>query len=157
KPEPATLAPTKPPPASDNQQPIWGAEQSQVAFEKCARSDVVTETVPVIPTKAPLSPHSSISPDQRGKVPGRCTRDGWTGFPKWREQEATAAECEQWGKWGASGGFQGRWYPGLDIDVEDEKLAEYAERIAFKHFGSGPVRIRAGSSRRLIVYRRPED
>jgi hypothetical protein len=91
-------------------------------------------------------------------VPGKRRSDGkWMGFKDWPKHQATVADCKQWILDGANGGQQGRLYPGLDIDVEDAKVAAFAEELAIKRFGDAPVRVRAGSSRRLLVYRQPKD
>jgi hypothetical protein len=117
-----------------------------------------TELLPIIPPNAPLAGNTKVQPENRGKVPGKRNSDGtWNGFKSWPKHQATVADCKQWTIWGASGGLQGRLYLGLDIDVEDEETAAYAEQLAIRCFGPAPVRIRAGSARRLLLYRQPKD
>lgn len=41
----------------------------------------------------------------------------------------------------------------IDIDVDDPKMASHIECEAVRLFGTGPVRIRSGTSRRLILYK----
>jgi Family of unknown function (DUF5906) len=115
-----------------------------------------SELLPIIPPGASLGPMSKINPKMLGKVPG--TRDDaslWNGLTgSWaKELHTTRANCEAWDKMGAGIGMQGRIFPGLDIDVEDEKLSIELTALAVETIGDAPIRIRDESNRRLLMYR----
>jgi hypothetical protein len=65
------------------------------------------------------------------------------------------SDLKRFDGWGASVGLQTRHFPALDIDVEDDDLATAIEEWARKYLGPAPVRFRAGSPRRLMLYRAP--
>jgi hypothetical protein len=110
------------------------------------------ELLPVIP---PDAESDTIAKPLRGKCPGYRNANGkWWGFKGQKlvdifltEEQAITAY-----KTGACIGIQGRKFPGLDIDVGDESLADEIERHAFATLGPAPVRRREGSSRRLLMY-----
>jgi hypothetical protein len=72
----------------------------------------------------------------------------------WSEELfATEDDIKRWDKWGASVGLQARAFPGLDIDVEDARLADLCSRIVVHYLGLGPVRTCTGSLRRLHMFK----
>lgn len=109
------------------------------------------DIIPVIPPDAPLSPATAVKPEQRGKVPGLKGRDGWHGFD-WRHHVTTEADASRWDGDGANVGLRAGHFPGLDIDVTDERLASLIRAVAERHLGIAPVRI-GRAPKMLLVYR----
>jgi hypothetical protein len=111
--------------------------------------------VGVIPHDAKLAPGTDVNDANRGKVPGRLREDGWVGLGgKFIDRPATTQnEAKQWQKDGAQVGIFAQFFPGLDIDVNDEQVARDIQEIAFDIFGETPVRWRKKSARRLMMYR----
>ncbi|MCP4620651.1 MAG: hypothetical protein GY844_29950 [Bradyrhizobium sp.] len=116
--------------------------------------------LPIIPPDAKISEGSQVRAQHRGKTPGVRNSDGtWSGLGgKWADERKTSIDdAKKYILWGASVGLQGRNYPGLDIDVENEDVAAAIESLALDHLGIAPTRYRDGSPRRLLVYRRSAD
>jgi hypothetical protein len=109
-----------------------------------------TDLVSVMPPDAELSPNSSISPDQRGKVPGLKGSRGWYGY-KW-DVDADIAAADRIDRTGANLGIRGRRFPALDIDAEDPGLALAVVGVARDVLGPAPVRL-SRDPRRLLMYR----
>jgi bifunctional DNA primase/polymerase-like protein len=69
--------------------------------------------------------------------------------------KATIEQLKEWSRWpGAGIGLQARNLLALDIDVNDATVADQIETLAQDYLGFAPVRLRNGSPRRLLVYRR---
>lgn len=113
-----------------------------------------SELLSIIPPDAELSPTSKVSPDMRGKVPGQKGPDGWNGQGgSWaKDFQMTEPRAKKAYKDGAGIGMQGRVFPGLDIDVTDERTAAAIQKIAFEILGPTTSRGRANSARRVLVY-----
>jgi hypothetical protein len=109
------------------------------------------ELVSVIPHDAESD---TIAKHLRGKCPGTRKNDGkWVGTAgPMADRLMTEAEAKTARRTGAVIGMLGRAYPALDIDVEDEALAEEIEHHALATLGPAPVRTRVGSARRLLMY-----
>jgi hypothetical protein len=110
------------------------------------------DLLPVIP---PDAISDTIAKPLRGKCPGYKNADGkWWGFKgqKLADIHLTEDQAIQAHRTGACIGIQGRNFPGLDIDVADETLADELEAMIVKACGPAPVRMREGSSRRLLMY-----
>jgi RecA-family ATPase len=113
-----------------------------------------TETLPISPIDARLAPGwpawfrnygSELLPVRRGeKIPA---------VSGWREHVVTKELCKAWEAQRTSVGMQGRKFPALDIDIDDETLANKISTLAGEHFGFGPVRGRPGSPRVLHMLR----
>lgn len=109
-----------------------------------------TDLVSVIPPDGVLATNSRIDPSQRGKVPGLLSSNGvqWYGYSFTKQKVAheilDASE--------ANIGLLGNNFPGLDIDVDDEQLAQVIQVQAFKFFGSAPIRV-SRHPRLLLPYR----
>lgn len=91
-----------------------------------------------------------------GKVPSLYNKQGEAvGISDWTSKSATAAELERWSVVADYGiCLQTRAVRALDIDVEDEVLAQKIEDIIFGTLGFRlPVRRRADSAKRLFIYR----
>jgi hypothetical protein len=117
-----------------------------------------TELMPIIPPDAPLTEGSTVSLDNRGKVPGVLTQGNtWSGFGgKWAvELFPKPPRLKKWQSWGAGIGMQGRTFIGLDLDVLDALLADAIEKMSLEILGPSPVRWRRGSPRRLLMYKLP--
>ena len=112
-----------------------------------------SELLPIIPPNANLSPDSKVSPENRGKTPGKFTSGGWVGLGgSWSTKfRAEKDDAKRWERWGASVGLQTRIYHAIDIDVDDEQMAAAIEGEFKRVFGVSPVRYRDGSSRRLML------
>jgi hypothetical protein len=129
-----------------------------LSYRTHAEAGFLTELLPVIPPDGPISAGSQVKDRHRGKTPGVRNSDGtWSGLGgRWPDERfTTIADTKKYALWDASVGLQGRNFPGLDIDVEDEAMAAAVESLALDHFGMAPVRVRDGSPRRLLVYRKP--
>lgn len=116
------------------------------------------ELLPIIPPGATLTPGTEVRAEHRGKTPGVLTQARtWSGLGgKWSQDlHATISDLKAWTQWGASVGLQARDFPGLDIDVEDAAAANEIQELAYAYLGFGPVRVRDGSARRLIMFKRP--
>jgi P4 family phage/plasmid primase-like protien len=114
-----------------------------------------TGLVSVIPPGAQLTPKSKITPGQLGKVPGRRLANGlWAGYD-WRKHEATAEDVHRWVHEGANVGLRADYFPGVDIDCTDERLAGIIESAALAKLGPAPVRI-GRAPKRLLMYRTSE-
>ncbi|MEI7606715.1 MAG: AAA family ATPase [Rhodospirillaceae bacterium] len=109
------------------------------------------DLISVIPPDAQLSLATAVKPDQRGKVPGIKGREGWHGFD-WRNHVTTEADVSRWDGDGANTGLRAGHFPGLDIDVTDERLANLIRAVAEQHLGIAPVRI-GRAPKMLLVYR----
>ena len=126
-----------------------------MTFKSYTQAGFTAELLPILPPDArinPASPQAANLEKSRGKVPGRKTREGWFGLADWTARTTTEEETERWAGWGAGIGIQGRLYPAVDIDVEEEDLADAIEAEALIALGAAPARYGRGS-RRLLVYR----
>lgn len=74
----------------------------------------------------------------------------------WSTWHGTFEDMERWERHGHGFGMLGRRHPAIDIDVTLPGLADFCERLAVETFGSAPVRARAGSAKRLLMYRTDE-
>jgi hypothetical protein len=125
-------------------------------FRGWCDADFTSELLPIIPPGVELSANSTVKPEDRGKTPGVRNSNGtWSGLTgSWsKDQYSTEKDCIKWHHWGANVGLQTRCFPAIDIDAEDPELAAELERAAIKRLGPAPVRFRAGSSHRLLLYR----
>src|SRR6266436_2784840 len=109
-----------------------------------------TDLISVIPPGAPLAPGSRMQASSLGKAPGVKRGDVWSGYA-WRTHAATEADVQQWFKDGASFGLRADRFPGLDIDVMDEELANGIERLALEVLGPAPERY-GRRPKRLLMY-----
>jgi hypothetical protein len=114
-----------------------------------------SDLVQVIPPGVELSPHTKVAARDRGKAPGHPTPAGWTGTRGWIDIQPDRSTVLTWLEQGSNLGLHGRRFPGIDIDIDDEQLAEIACVVMREHFGTGPVRLSRGS-RRLFVVRTDE-
>src|SRR5690242_1266838 len=88
--------------------------------------------LPIIPYGAPLSPHSQLTPDRIGKIPGWRYKEGWGGFPKavpWQKFRCTPKLLAAFPEWYAdlgvpeTIGIQTKRFIAFDIDWEDRSVA----------------------------------
>lgn len=109
--------------------------------------------VPVVPPDADLSPTTSLSPEARGKVPGKPRRDGlWVGYPWTKQEMPSESDIQEWESWGANIGLHAKMYPALDVDVDHPQLARFVVQEAIKRLGSAPIRT-SREPRKCLVYR----
>ncbi len=95
--------------------------------------------IPVIPCYAKIDPQSRISPDSRGKAPGRPTRNGtWVGFAGWQEYQATPETLLAWERAGASIGIRCGKLAAIDVDIVDEALSRAAYKALAGQQGLPP-------------------
>lgn len=123
-------------------------------FADYAKAGFLSELIPIIPPGVALSSKSKLNfgtRDSRGKIPGRKIADGWVGFPDWTEYRATIHDLAEWQSSNAGIGLQGRLYPALDLDVDDEELADALQSAAETYLGEAPTRFGRGA-RRLLPY-----
>jgi AAA domain len=110
------------------------------------------DLISVIPPGAELAAGSRMQTSSLGKAPGRRLVSGlWAGYA-WRSYDATEADIAQWMKDGASFGLRADRFPGLDIDVMDEQLANEIEQLAREELGGPPIRF-GRAPKRLLMYR----
>jgi hypothetical protein len=114
-----------------------------------------SELLPIIPPNATIAADSDVSDANRGKTPGRKRGDVWRGFGgKWStEFRAELADVKDWHASGASVGLQTRIFVAIDVDIEDESVADDVEQLALEIIGPAPVRYRTSSNRRLLLFR----
>lgn len=120
-------------------------------FYDYARAGFTSELLPVIPPGSKLSPRCGFAADEIGKLPGALYDEGWGGIRGWTSFISTAPDLDKWQGWNAGIGLQSRHYPGLDIDVDDQELAEAIEQFATAQLGPAPCRF-GRPPRRLLVY-----
>jgi hypothetical protein len=114
-----------------------------------------SELLPIIPPGAPLGATSDVHPKMRGKVPGTWDGTHWWGLTgSWaNDLRAGLDDVKRWHKWKASVALQTRIFSVIDIDVDDEKVANAIGALALDIFGDAPIRYREGSNRLLLLYR----
>lgn len=102
-----------------------------------------------------LSPLSRLDPADMGKAPGRKNGAGlWAGY-NWRATQPDRKTAADWEASGANVGLNAASFPGLDIDVSHETLAQVVMKFAREHLGPAPVRL-SRDPRRLLPYRTSE-
>lgn len=109
--------------------------------------------VSVVPPDGQISPDSRIREDARGKAPGKHGPKGWYGYDFTKPENAPSPE--QIDAWGCNIGLLADHWPALDIDVDNERLAEVVKRFAFRVLGEAPVRF-SRPPRMLLMYRADE-
>ena len=120
-------------------------------FAQYAGAGFLKDLLPILPPDATVHPNSAHLIPSRGKVPGR-KRDGvWAGFVGWPNHITTLADIQTWEASGAGIGMQGRNYPAVDVDVDDEELANAIDASVQASLGPAPVRFGRGS-RRILLY-----
>lgn len=80
------------------------------------------------------------------------------GLSDWENTDATPEHLQFWLNNGFSEGGVGvlcREFPAVDIDVEDERAAQFIQQLAHDFLGSTPVRI-GNAPKRLLLYRTDE-
>jgi len=110
-----------------------------------------TGLVSVTPPDAQMTQNSRIAPDQRGKVPGKRSPDGWHGY-RWSKEDVDPKLIDEWG---ANIGLRAEQYPGLDVDSEDPGLTLFVKREAETFLGPAPAR-QSRAPRLLLMYRAEE-
>jgi len=122
-------------------------------FPEALFDNGITDLVSVIPPGAKLTPSSKIPQAQVGKVPGKRLPNGlWIGY-NWRKSEPDIEEVRGWMNSGepANIGVRADRYPGVDIDVTDDALAEIIQQEALAFLGPAPTRI-GKPPKRLLMY-----
>jgi len=112
----------------------------------------ITDLIPIIPTGAQMAPSSKIPQVSIGKVPGRRLDNGLYVGLNWRAYVATAESVATWERHGSGTGLRADQYPGLDIDILDEPLAQIVEDFAIAKLGLAPIRT-GRAPKRLLMYR----
>jgi hypothetical protein len=126
-------------------------------FKRWHKAGYTSELLPIGPPGAPLSPASKIKPEMVGKIPMVRGANGlWCGYGGWTRKSSTVEKLKTWSLDGAGVGFKTERYPALDIDCDDSALSDSIEAKAREILGPAPVRFRARSARRLMLYRLAE-
>lgn len=113
------------------------------------------DLVSVIPPGATLTPTSTISLSQVGKVPGLKGPNGlWHGYD-WRKHVTTADDVRQWTQTGANIGLKADRFPAVDIDCTDERLAATLQSLVVRHLG--PTACRTGRHPKVLLPYRTEE
>jgi hypothetical protein len=124
------------------------------SFRGYYNAGFIKPIVPIIPVGATLSPDSKIPPENIGKVPGIKRANGWVGLADWTEHEATLDDLRRWYKMAANVGIQTRYFPALDLDVDDKALCREIEKLGYEKLGPAPRRTGSlRSPRCLLMYR----
>jgi hypothetical protein len=134
---------------------IVDAGFSRALFADCADDAFTRELISVSRLDATIMSGSKLRPDQLGKSPALCTPAGWKGFAGWGTHATTRADVQRWVFQGANLGLRNRYFPAVDIDIDDERqaaLIEAIQKLAFVIFGWAPVRI-GRPPKRLLLYR----
>jgi hypothetical protein len=122
--------------------------------------------LPIIPRGAKLSPHSKLTPDRIGKIPGIRYPEGWGGFGKqvpWQKHVSTARFLngldDRYLRDGLvpTIGVQARILIAVDIDFDNPEFAELIMKLACEDLGVAPVRFRSNSAKILLPYRLKEE
>src|ERR1035437_2703550 len=127
------------------------------SFPESLFANGFTDLVSVIPPGAKLTPSSKIPQAQVGKVPGKRLPNGlWVGYD-WRKANATAADVRAWmhSEEPANVGLRADRFPGVDIDVMDDSIAQIITQEAYAFLGDAPERI-GKPPKRLLMYRTDE-
>jgi Protein of unknown function (DUF3987) len=123
-----------------------GAKLHADRFRRLAAKGYLPDLLPILPYNiAPgdMSPHSRISVERLGKIPGDKTGFGWRGFPDWADHVTTEADLTTWEAFEPAPGvgIVSRRVVGYDIDVDDPALAQACWRAIFDIVGELPCRI----------------
>src|SRR5262245_11935732 len=112
---------------------------------------------PIMPPDATIAEGSSVSPDNRGKLPGIRKADGtWTGYPDWQKIKPKAKTHHMiWDTWEAGIGLVGDPLIAIDGDITDKAAAETVQTLAFENLGETCIRYRSNSSKFLLMYHCP--
>jgi hypothetical protein len=124
------------------------ARLAEIGFEELV--------LPALPIDAALAPTSKVSPEDRGKVPGRRKRDGtWTGWPDWTNpnKQMSAESIKKYDVIDCGTCIRTGAVVGADLDITDTALADAAEQAALRILGVAPRRGRSNSAKRLLPYR----
>ncbi len=71
----------------------------------------------------------------------------------WQSLEVTPPLVGEWDRQRANVGLRTCHFPVLDVDVDDQELAEAVVALAFEHLGPSAMRTRANSPRCAVLYR----
>jgi hypothetical protein len=118
----------------------------------------------VIPKGEPLAPESKLTPEKLGKIPGVYDVDTktWSGF-NWNKptynRDGTLDVYDSWyverGRPCSTIALQGPDMVAIDGDVLDNpEVAAVVRGVALRTLGPAPIRVRAGSTKFLMCYRR---
>jgi hypothetical protein len=122
-------------------------------WKRWHKAGFTSELLPIIPPGATLAVNTKIKAENVGKVPGvKNDDDTWNGYREWTGVHAQKARLKLWESWGAGIGMQGRQFPAVDVDVNDEQIAQTILMLALDVFGAAPIRYRDGSPRLLLMY-----
>jgi hypothetical protein len=123
--------------------------------------------LPIIPKGAAdkLSPHSKLTPDRLGKIPGLRYPEGWRGFGKqlpWQKHISTPKILKTFAEMYAQDGLVETIglrlgvLIAVDIDWENPEIAELVMKLAGEDLGVTPIRFRSNSAKVLLLYRLKE-
>lgn len=107
-------------------------------------------------------PNATIAPGSKlstlGKVPSKYLESGQViGIPDWTRKRATAEQVENWASVPGYGiCVQTRKVRAVDIDIADLESSEAAHNLIRQLGLDLPVRRRADSGKRLLVFRTPD-
>jgi hypothetical protein len=132
-------------------------------FEKYIGTPFAKYLLPIIPVTATMSSASKISTDQLGKIPGRMNADRtWIGFRDWPNfyWYSKPTFLEHWQQWQTEGGLvipvglNTIEYPAIDIDTDDERIANWFRSVTQRVMGVTPVvRRRNGAVRMVLIFK----
>lgn len=110
------------------------------------------EVIPVAPPDVLIAENvSSLKTAGLGKAPGKPTPRGWVGLHDWLNFRMTPAHCRIFDQAQCSVGLRSEKYPGVDIDVLDERLSNEISEIALEVLGFGYKRV-GRHPKQLLMY-----
>lgn len=114
-----------------------------------------TSLLPITVPGGPISPYSRSlieNPENMGKAPGELDEHGaWFALRGWGQRQASEADLRRWERMGAGVGLLSKWFPGIDIDVYEERFADLIQEIAEEELGTAPIRV-GQAPKRLLMY-----
>lgn len=138
-------------------------------FTKFEGTPFEAEILPIIPAAGPLDETiSGLSADHLGKIPGRYSKQTkrWTGFHGWQKHWTKPTDLRRWQGWQGADqadtaiaiALNTREYLAVDIDIDDEAIADQAQFLVTLTMASPPIAIRRrhGSARRVLIYARDQ-
>lgn len=143
---------------------LYRSRKGRKTFKDYQAAGYGPHLLTIAPPGAPISPATkALQPNKLGKTPATWLTEvdveGYVGTRQWTNCQATEADVAKWDEQLSalehppSVGLQGRAFPAVDIDVEDEGLAAALTQLALDILGAAPKRIRADPERRVLSAR----
>ena len=134
------------------------SDQNKSLYKKLIPIFGTKPLLPIIPCNAELTKYSKLDENNLGKIPGMFTRGGvnglWSGFPGWSEMTAELVDIEEWYYWPEhSVGVQTKYFPAIDIDIDNPDLAHEVNKVIDKLIPPTTTRSRPNTPRTVRVFK----